>query len=299
MIGITPDQLPLKYRLLRRGLQALSYTAPPLAARVSFDMFSTPTRRPVRSGKTRRVLDRATVETLPYTDPDIPAFADLSVTVRTWGDPANPRVLLAHGWEGQAGSFREFIPSLVEAGLYVVAFDAPGHGTSDGKRANLLVFINTVRAVTRGYGPFHAAIGHSLGGIAALLASAEPPQIEVGRLVLIAAPKHVTGAFEAFTHFWGLPERTRDDMYRLVSDAIGRSVGSFTVERVADDVTQPVLLVHDHDDADVSFSDATDAQAMLPNADLYATDGLGHQMILRDADVVARVVDFVRPSTAS
>ncbi|MEO0565869.1 MAG: hypothetical protein AAF125_27415, partial [Chloroflexota bacterium] len=115
-------KLPLKYRLLKRGLQTLAYTLPPIASNIALDMFSTPTRRAVRSGKTKQVLESAVVSKLPFTDPDLPAFADLSLNVRTWGaNNTGPSVLLAHGWEGQAGSFRDFVPALEQAGCRVVA----------------------------------------------------------------------------------------------------------------------------------------------------------------------------------
>jgi len=294
MTDIDPANLPVRYRLLRRGLQLLSYTLPPVASSVALDMFSTPTRRPAKSGKTKRILARSNETQLAYTDPDLPDWHDLSITVRTWGDPTHPRVLLAHGWEGQAGSFRDFIAPLTEAGFYVVAFDAPGHGTSTGERANLLVFMNTLRAVAAEHGPFYAIGGHSLGGLAALLTAVEEPHVPSQRIVLIAAPAGVTGAFEAFVRFWGIPGYVLQGMYRRIEDAVGRSVASFSTEHTAGQVQQDVLLVHDEDDAEVGFDNAQLTKRRLPAATLHRTSGLGHQLILRDNDTVAAVVDFLR-----
>jgi pimeloyl-ACP methyl ester carboxylesterase len=294
MTDITPSQLPLKYRLMRRGLQALSYTVPPLATSVSFDLFSTPTRRPVRSGKTKRILKQAETQRIPFDDPMLSTFQGLEVVVHRWGDAGNRSVLLAHGWEGQAGSFREFVPKLLDAGFHVVAFDAPGHGQSTGERANLLVFMNTIRAVSDAFGPFDAIVGHSLGGIATLLTHAEQPTVPAKKLVVIAAPVHVTGSFEAFTRFWGLPNHILQGIFRRVEDAVGRSVQSFTVDAIAPDISIPVLVVHDEGDADVSFKDGETISEKLPYGELYRTSGLGHQMILRDADVVRKVVAFIQ-----
>ena len=45
--------------------------------------------------------------------------------------------LLVHGWEGRGAQLGSLVGPLVEAGLSVVAFDAPAHGDSPGNRLYL------------------------------------------------------------------------------------------------------------------------------------------------------------------
>ena len=55
-----------------------------------------------------------------------------------WGK--GPTVLLAHGWESRGTHWGAFVPPLVEAGFRAVAVDAPAHGDSPGRRANVLQY---------------------------------------------------------------------------------------------------------------------------------------------------------------
>ncbi|CAE7257763.1 ephA [Symbiodinium microadriaticum] len=56
---------------------------------------------------------------------------DLRVRVAEQGDPANPLVLLIHGWPECWFSWRWQLPALAEAGYYAVAPDMPGYGGTD------------------------------------------------------------------------------------------------------------------------------------------------------------------------
>jgi hypothetical protein len=53
--------------------------------------------------------------------------------------------------------------------------------------------------------------------------------------------------------------------------------------------------VHDRADREIPYDAAERLVASWPQADLVSTDGLGHQRILRDADVIALVAMFVAP----
>jgi len=59
---------------------------------------------------------------------------DLRMRVAEQGDPANPLVLLIHGWPECWFSWRWQLPALAEAGYYAVAPDMPGYGGTDSPR---------------------------------------------------------------------------------------------------------------------------------------------------------------------
>ena len=79
----------------------------------------------------------------------------------SWG--SGPRVLLVHGWGGHAGRLSRFVEPLVAAGFSVVAFDAPAHGDSSGRRSSLPDFVDAILAVAAATGPVTAVIAHSMG----------------------------------------------------------------------------------------------------------------------------------------
>jgi len=61
-------------------------------------------------------------------------LADGDMVATAWGQ--GPRVLLAHGWESRRTHWMSFIEPLTQAGLEVIAVDAPAHGESPGGRSN-------------------------------------------------------------------------------------------------------------------------------------------------------------------
>lgn len=52
-----------------------------------------------------------------------------------WAGSGHKSVLLAHGWESDAGTFSPMIEHMLSKGYSVRALDAPAHGMSDGKKA--------------------------------------------------------------------------------------------------------------------------------------------------------------------
>jgi hypothetical protein len=57
--------------------------------------------------------------------------------------------------------------------------------------------------------------------------------------------------------------------------------------------TPPLLLVHDRDDNETSWSDSEAIAKAWPAARLLTTTDLGHRRILRDRDVINQVVTFI------
>src|SRR6476659_7907236 len=116
----------------------------------------------------------------------------------TWGDPADPPVLLVHGVTSNAGIWWRIGPALAAAGRRVIAVDMPGHGRTDkAPRSHRLADTAAeLTAFARAAGidrPDLAVVGHSWGGMvsanlpAAGLAPAtlvllDPPYLTLGRL---------------------------------------------------------------------------------------------------------------------
>lgn len=98
------------------------------------------------------------------------------------GDPANPRVVLVHGFTQTRRSWAPFVPTLVAAGHHVVAVDAPAHGRSAGHRTDLEEGARLLGEV----GGDAAYVGYSMGGRLALHLAVQRPEL-VERLVLVGA----------------------------------------------------------------------------------------------------------------
>ncbi|HEU0077450.1 MAG TPA: alpha/beta fold hydrolase, partial [Longimicrobiaceae bacterium] len=146
-------------RVITGAVGLLHRVSPPLARRFARRLFFTPPRRPASA----RAL-----ETLATGEPFVLRVRGRRVHGWRWG--SGPAVYLLHGWGGRAGSLAPFVGPLVERGFAVVAFDAPGHGASDGRISTLLHYVDALHAAVREVAPVRALLAHSLGAAAATYA---------------------------------------------------------------------------------------------------------------------------------
>ena len=267
-------------KLALRGLTAVS---PALASHAAGALFRLP---PVRARVEAEVQALATAKTERLRS----AFGD-SVATWSWGE--GPPVLLVHGWGSRGGRLASYVPALLDRGYSVVTFDAPGHGASSGRLSSAPQFVKAIEAVSARFGPFAAVIAHSMGGCAVSLAMRDG--VRAGRAVFIA-PSANPGAFTTlFAQTLGLPEEVMNRMRRRFERQFGYGWEEFDVTRFVDRFQTPLLVFHDQDDREVPWSDGAAIARAWPGARLITTHGLGHKRIVEDPEVVAKVLDFLRP----
>lgn len=211
-----------------------------------------------------------------------------------WG--AGPTVYLVHGWGGRSEQLGAFVAPLVAAGHRVVAFDAPAHGASGpgrfGTSTTIPEFAAALHAAVQAHGRPHAVIAHSMGAAASAFALREG--VRPDRLVLLAPPANLRTMLHTFADHLGLGRRVRVGLERAVQRRVGLPFGAFDLPAMAGAVAiPPTLVVHDRDDREVAFSQATSISDAWPDTRLIPTTGLGHRKILRDPGVIDDVVGFV------
>jgi hypothetical protein len=266
-------------RAARAALGALQTLSPPLAARVAQRIFTTPRRRVPRAWE-RSLLAGAVPFRL--------RAAGVEVHGARIGD--GPAVLLVHGWSGGASQLAAFVPPLLAAGCSAVLFDGPAHGASAGRTATMPLLADAAGDVARRFRA-RAAVGHSLGGASIALALARGLALDAA--VLVAPPSSGSGILEAFCGALELRGPTRAILRRRLERRAGVSVDDLDVPRLAPGLRTPALVVHDRADREVAFADGAAIVAAWPRARLVATEGLGHQRVLRDPAVVEEAVAFV------
>jgi len=287
-INSTTDRTNLAPRSVRLGVEALSKVSPAAAARALSRLWFTPPRR---------ALDEASRQVLAGAE-RVPVSLDgRRVAVWMLGNPASPAVLLVHGWGGRGAQLLSFAPPLVERGFRVVLFDALGHGRSDPSplgwhQASFVDAARCMLEVERRVGRAAALIAHSGGAIATGIALGLGLRVERAALVApMARPLRHASSFD--TMFAVTPEVGR--RWR----ALAADRARFTWDGI-DLTTAPArhpvpraLVVHDQGDREVPFADGEAIADAWPGATFVPTQGLGHQRILRDPDVVARVASFL------
>ncbi|MBN8755317.1 MULTISPECIES: alpha/beta fold hydrolase [Variovorax] len=228
------------------------------------------------------------------------AFEDAGVGIyhlaaQDSGAESAPVVLLVHGWGGHAGQMLPLAQAVADAGLRPVLLELPAHGRSAGTMSNSPQFARAIayvaaRLAADGHA-LRAAVAHSLGanGLALAAARGLPAQ----RLVLLAPPASPREYTRYFAHTFGLSETTRLAMQRLFESREGVLMPQLEPAAVGPRIGQRTLIVHDRDDRVNRFADAEAYRDAIRGAQLMETQGWGHRRILKETEVLARVVRFV------
>ncbi|MFF1462212.1 alpha/beta fold hydrolase [Streptomyces sp. NPDC058330] len=125
-----------------------------------------------------------------FLDPEVSSVraGGVRLAYRTWGDPAAPPVVLAHG---RCGDSRDWtgVAERLAARHRVYALDFRGHGLSDWPgRYSFELFRDDLHGFLEARNLAGATvIGHSMGGAAALLLAEQQPGL-IGSLVIEEAP---------------------------------------------------------------------------------------------------------------
>ena len=266
--------------LLRGGFRLLGKTSPAIASRFAETLFTTPRRF--------RAPDRekaAMTEAMPS------GVAFEGMTLRAWRWGAGPAVLLVHGWEGRGSQMTPFVAPLVERGMSVVTFDAPAHGSSGGTRTTLPQFTAAIRTVAESIGPIHGIIAHSFGCAATTLAMHDG--FDAKRLIFIAPPVDPATYTRRFGEFFGLDDEIVEGMKQRIERRFHRKWTDFSVQKMAANMSAPLLVIHDSDDAEIPIDESHAIVASWPASRLLVTSGLGHRRILRDHSVTRAAAEFI------
>lgn len=262
--------------------RVLGTVAPRIAANRAYTLFMTPQpRRP--SDKGEAVMGAAQKLHATYTGGSLLGYS--------WG--AGPTILLAHGWEGSARNFTTMVMPLVDAGFRVIAFDAPAHGSSDGTTSNVIDYAMALSALITEFGPVYGVVAHSVGAAALVFMMGTMKHYRIRRLVFAGAPCELSDVMARFASKLSLTDQTLSHMHRLTQKRLGVPPSAVSVKTMIPYIVTPGLIIHDLHDPMVPFSDAETIAAHWPGADLIATNGLGHNGILRSPEIIDRIVNFM------
>jgi pimeloyl-ACP methyl ester carboxylesterase len=285
--GWRPRQ-PLALIGLRALFKLTGVLAPPVAARLAHYLWFRPQRyrMPARE---RALLTQARVDKLRH--------AGKQIVVYSWGN-SGPTVLLVHGWSGRGAQLAEFVAPLIAAGFRVVTFDAPAHGRSSGHETSIVEVSAVILKLAHDFAPIHGVIAHSFGLPCVMYTLRQ--QRFAQSVVGIGAPATLDGLMDKFAHQLALSRRTVTILRDLLERRFGRDVWtSFSAQSIAADIDVPALIIHDHDDRDVSWHEGEAIANAWPHARFLRTEGLGHRRILRDPEVIGRIVKFLDTASSS
>lgn len=270
----------------RNLLKASGFLAPKLTSRLVKHLFFRPLKKPARA-QSKAIFSELSQE-------GNFEFNQKAVRYYRWGK-SQKKALLVHGWSGRATDFADIIAHLRKKGFEVLAFDAPAHGSSSGTQTNIEEFIALSMLFEKEFGPFHAVIGHSFGGLA--LINAAKRSLRCKKLVSLSAPTYLFGLVEKFSEALSLNQQQKI----LLTESIERQLDEesdvwdkLSAYSSPESLNQhQLLLVHCEDDQQIHPIEARCMVDALPSAELLLTQGLGHNKILGDQKIIEKVLDFL------
>jgi len=273
-------------QLYKTKFKAISLVSNKLAAESLFKLFCTP-----YSGKPKRkeppFFKKATNIEITFEQ----------LTIRGWQwIPLNyngNKVLVIHGFDSCSYKSESIINKLYLSGYQVLAFDAPGHGISDGTTVNAKQFSECIAVIAEKFGTIYGIVAHSFGGMAAALAT-ENYLAKLERLVLIAPATETRTAIDNFFSILRMPLKLKPEFNNIIKRLSGKDVSYFSVARAFENIKTKTLWVHDSKDMICPISDVTVVQKKnLHNIEFHITEGLGHNAIYRNQNVLQKIALFL------
>lgn len=278
-----PVQVLLAPKYLLVTGKILTAISPFVASRFAARLFLTPFRYNIPE-REKEMEQKSTKEVVTVTS------INRDIMVYQYGN-SKKKILLIHGWSGTGTQMAVISKQLVEQGFEVISFDAPGHGKAPGKISMMPFFIKSIHHLEKEYGPFHAAIGHSLGGMSILKAVKDG--VKLNKLVVIGTANSVTHITKDFARNMKLNDKVAGKMKAYFDTKFGEDMDNYSGALSAEAVKIPTLVIHDMDDVDVHVNSAYEIAKELKKSQLLITNGLGHRKILGDSEVINKITTFI------
>jgi len=219
-------------------------------------------------------------------------FNDFSIQLFQWGS-GEKKILLVHGWEGNAGNFSKLIPLLTRQGFTVLSFDGPSHGASSQGATNMFQFIELVSVLVKKYS-IKYLISHSFGSVASLIALGQNPDLVIKKYIGITVPNKFRDRIEEMNSWLGFPPIVAEKLIKKIETNHGIKVDDINVADFALKANvEKALLLHDTNDRVLPVEKTIEVAKNWSVAKLEQVTGTGHFKILGVDKVTQRIIDFL------
>lgn len=224
----------------------------------------------------------------------------LNVNIFTWGT-GSKKIVLTHGWSSKALDFVDLINALRNLpNVQIIAFDAPGNGSSEGDLSNLLLYVEALKAIFAEYGAPDVLIGHSLGVMANVMAINDSGVLP-GKLISLTPLVKLKENFIATMDGIGIDKAVQEEFFQQFRVKFSNRFSYFNLTTLYKYSSElPHYLIYDEDDAIAPFSYLKDFIAVHTSVESVPYNGAGHERILKNEQAIADIVEQVqKPPIAS
>lgn len=271
-------------KLILQSSKLISFFSPKLATLFAAKLFTSPIKH--RIPKRELEMDSKSIQKLI----EIPSI-NKKVVLYQYGK-SDKKILLVHGWSGRGTQLFKIADELVKAGYCTISFDAPAHGKSPGRATIMSEFVETILEIDKQFGPFEAAVGHSLGGMSLL--NAVKKGFKIATLAIIGSGDIVQDILDDFVAKLEMKPSTSSQLRFHFEKKYKQEMDSYSGYKSAMEISIPVLVIHDKNDPEVSVNAGINIHNHLKNGTLFLTEGLGHRKILGNPEVIEIVARFIK-----
>ncbi len=254
-------------------INLIGFLSSSYAGKLAITVFSLPKKGGVKENESK-YLDTATQEAV--------RFGDISIMTYRWIG-SKETILLVHGWESNAFRWKRLIRTLQSLDYDVIALDAPAHGKSGGKLFTGLLYSECIHTVAKHF-EAHVVIGHSMGGMSAVIGQQKYRLTSIRKLVLLGSPSNFVGLFGRYILMMGYNESVVNGMNRYCLKHYNHLPEYFSAANVFKDIQAKGLIIHDKDDQIIPYNDALEIKAHYKNSELITTTGFGHRLKSKKVD---------------
>lgn len=264
-------------------VRTLSTLLPSLMVKFAYQQLTNPQQRKLRANEIE-TLDKAQKEIFPFKGFDIQTYY--------WPGGAN-KVLLIHGWEGQAGNFSDIIERLLAEGFSVYAFDGPSHGFSSRGKTSLFEFNELVGEMIK-KSDAKNLISHSFGGVATTYSLYASPTIEIDKYLLLTTPDRFLDRIDDISRQVGITRQVKLRLISRLEKEIDLDVDRLNVSDFVSKINvKEALIIHDKNDKVIPISQSRAIHEKWPACAFMEIEGTGHFRILRTDFVIDKAITFL------
>jgi len=219
-------------------------------------------------------------------------FKDFEIQLYTWRG-GNKKVLLIHGWEGQAGNFSDLIEELLINDYTVYSFDAPSHGFSSKGNTSLFEFTELVGLLIR-KNEIRNLVSHSFGGVATTYALFNNLDLQIDKYVLLTTPDKFVKRIDDVSEMVGISKKVKNRLIDRLEKETKLDVKTLNVSEFVKLIkVKKSLIIHDKKDKVIPIARSRNVHQNWSASEFKEIEGTGHFRILRTKKVIDEVINYL------
>ena len=268
----------------KQFIKILSTISPSMVAEIAYSTLTNPQRKKLRAHELE-FLDKAQKEKIKFGEFDIQTYK--------WGKPEGEKILLIHGWEGQAGNFTDIINELLKNHYYIISFDGPSHGFSSKGKTSLFEFSDLVGKMIKDYG-CKKLISHSFGGVATTFALSQNQDLQIDSYVLLTTPDKFSQRIADVAELTGVSDGVVRRLRSRLEEELDVEIDALNVSDFVKSIqVNRSMIIHDKDDKIIPIDRSKNVHENWEGNIFVEIEGTGHFRILRTESVLKQVLEFI------